>query len=82
MKNILIIKHGSLGDIAFSLPAIISIRRKYINSSITLLTESKYVDFFNRSKLFDKIIEDNRTHSYFVTLKKLLFLIKFDFDIL
>ena len=36
---------------------------------------SKYVDFFNRSKLFDKIIEDNRTNSYFVTLKKLLFLI-------
>ena len=80
MKKILIIKHGSLGDIVFSLPAMISIRDKYPNSLIHLLTEKKNLSFIIKSKIFDKIIVDNRKNFFLKSLLiifKLLF-IKYD----
>ena len=46
MKNILIIKHGSLGDIVLSIYPIFSIKEKYKNSKVTILTEAKYQDLF------------------------------------
>ena len=42
MKKILIIKHGSLGDIVLALPAFAAIRFHYNKSKIYLLTEEKY----------------------------------------
>ena len=60
MKKILVIKHGSLGDIIFALPSMISIRKKYPEALIYLLTEEKYVSFLMKPKIFDKIIIDNR----------------------
>ena len=38
-KKILVIKHGSLGDITFALPAMNSIRFYFKYSKITLLTD-------------------------------------------
>ncbi len=60
-KNILVIKHGSLGDIAFSLLAMDTIKRKFYSSSIDLLTESKYQKFLNKSNYYKNIIQDNRS---------------------
>ena len=40
-KNILVIKHGSLGDIAFSIFAMASIKKKFNDSKIDLVTEKK-----------------------------------------
>ena len=60
MKKILIIKHGSLGDIVFALAPITAIKEKFTDSSIHILTEEKYVSIFKISKFFDRIIIDNR----------------------
>ena len=60
-KNILVIKHGSLGDIAFSLLAMASIKKKFINSRIDLVTEKKFQKFLNKSNYFENIITDNRS---------------------
>jgi len=59
-KKILIIKHGSLGDMITSIAAIKSIRDNYKNSHITILTARKYRDFIYQSKLVDEILEDSR----------------------
>ena len=59
-KKILIIKHGSLGDITFALPAMNSIRFYFKYSKITLLTELKFVNFLKKSQYFDRFLIDNR----------------------
>ncbi len=60
MKKILIIKHGSLGDVILSMYAIFSIKKHYEKSKITILTESKYHDLFKFVPFVDKIKFDNR----------------------
>ena len=59
-KNILVVKHGSLGDIAFSLLAMASIKKNFSNANIDLLTEEKYINFLKSSNYFKTIIKDNR----------------------
>ena len=59
-KKILVIKHGSLGDITFALSAMNSIRFYFKNSKITLLTESKFLNFLKKSQYFDRFLIDNR----------------------
>ena len=80
MKKILIIKHGSLGDIIFSLDAMYAIRKKYPNSLIHLLTEKKYISFFKKSRFFDKIIEDDRKIIFLKTIFNLLKLLKENYN--
>ena len=41
-NKILVVKHGSLGDIAFSIHAMGSIKQFFNNATIDLLTEEKY----------------------------------------
>ena len=60
-KKILLIKHGSLGDIVFALEPILSIHKKFNNSVIDLVTEEKFITFFKKIKMFDKFLVDNRT---------------------
>ena len=72
MKKILVIKHGSLGDIIFAIPSMISIRKKYPNALIHLLTEKKYVSFLFKSEIFDKIIIDNRKDFFLKSILNLL----------
>ena len=81
MKKILVIKHGSLGDIAISLPSMHSIRNKYPNDLIHLVTEKKFNNFFSKSKIFDKIIIDNRKDFFLKTLLFLYNLIIFKYDL-
>ena len=64
MKKILIIKHGSLGDIVLALSALASIRAHYSKSKIYLLTEKKFFSFFKNSSLVDFLIEDNRKENF------------------
>ncbi len=82
MKKILIIKHGSLGDIALSLPAFYSIRNNYPQSEIYLLTEEKFINFFKKSKLINYFISNNRNESYLKTFKTLLDLVKINFELI
>ena len=59
-KKILLIKHGSLGDIVFALEPILSIQKKFNNSVIDLVTEEKFITFFKKIKMFDQFLIDNR----------------------
>ena len=80
MKKILIIKHGSLGDIVLALSALASIRAHYSKSKIYLLTEKKFFSFFKNSSLVDFLIEDNRKENFLLSIHKKikLFFEKFD----
>ena len=80
-NNILIVKHGSLGDIAFSLLAMTTLRKYFIGANIDLLTEGKYVNFLNKSGNFDSIIEDNR-EGIISTFKIILKISKNNYDLI
>jgi ADP-heptose:LPS heptosyltransferase len=58
--NILVIKHGSLGDIFLSVGAIQSIRQHYPDARLLLLTQSNYKNILNKFSEVDMILEDNR----------------------
>ena len=58
--NILVIKHGSLGDLVLSFGAIKTLRHNYPNSKISLLTQSNYKNIFNQVPFVDEIFIDNR----------------------
>ena len=58
--NILVIKHGSLGDIFLSVGAIQSIRKHYKDAKIYLLTQSNYINILNKFPDVDAFLEDNR----------------------
>ena len=69
-KNILIIKHGSLGDIISSTAAIKSIKDSFEKSNIVILTSNKYKDFMQKSNLVSGILIDNRK-GFFLSLKQI-----------
>ena len=74
--NILIIKHGSIGDFVMSIGSIISIRNKFPNKKIYLLTTTLIKNIFFQIPYVDEIIIDDRKSNfdfikYSVKLKKL-----------
>ena len=73
-KKILLIKHGSLGDIVFALEPILSIQKKFNNSVIDLVTEEKFIPFFKKIKMFDQFLIDNRAGflSSFSLIRKII----------
>ena len=60
MSNILIIKHGSLGDIAQASGAIQDICDHHSTDDIFLLTTSLYIDLFRKNSFLKEIILDKR----------------------
>ena len=60
MSNILIIKHGSLGDIAQASGAIQDISDHHKNDDLYLLTTKPYIDLFKKNSNFKNIILDKR----------------------
>ena len=60
MSNILIIKHGSLGDIAQASGAIQDICENHSNDNIFLLTTKPYLELFEKNKSLKEIILDKR----------------------
>ena len=60
MSNILIIKHGSLGDIAQASGAIQDISENHVNDQIHLLTTKPYFELFKKNPFIHNIILDKR----------------------
>ena len=60
MSNILIIKHGSLGDIAQASGAIQDISENHKNDNLHLLTTKPYFDLFKRNPYLQDVILDKR----------------------
>ncbi len=60
MSNILIIKHGSLGDIAQASGAIQDISENHPNDDIHLLTSKSFVELFKNNKFVNNVILDRR----------------------
>ena len=81
MSNILIIKHGSLGDIAQASGAIQDISENHKNDQTSLLTTKPYFDLFKKNPFIHDVILDKRLskfnliYLYFLMrkLKKLTF---------
>ena len=86
MSNILVIKHGSLGDIAQASGAIQDIFENYNNDQIYLLTTKPYLDLFKKNPYIHDVILDKRLSRFNLiylyllmkTIKKLNFQKVFD----
>mgnify|MGYP001162675703 FL=1 len=76
MSNILIIKHGSLGDLIQANGAIKDIRKNFAKNKILLLTTPAYVNFMSTCPYLDGILIDKRLPRwnifYLLKLKKML----------
>ena len=64
MSNILIIKHGSLGDIAQASGAIQDISENHKNDRIYLLTTKGYLEVFKKNPFIHEVILDKRLPRY------------------
>jgi ADP-heptose:LPS heptosyltransferase len=64
MSNILIIKHGSLGDIAQASGAIQDISENHKKDKIHLLTTKPYFDLFKKNPFLNDVIMDKRLSRY------------------
>ena len=63
MSNILIIKHGSLGDIAQASGVIQDISENHKNDQLFLLTTKPYFDLFKKNPFIHEVIlEIGRAH--------------------
>ncbi len=60
MSNILIIKHGSLGDISQASGAIQDISENHKNDHIHLLTTKPFIDLFKKNPFIHNVILDKR----------------------
>ena len=82
MSNILIIKHGSLGDICQISGVLKDIRETYNNSKIFILTTLPYVELLSKCPHIDGVLIDKRLPRwnilYLIKLRKLLS--KFNFS--
>ncbi len=74
MSNILIIKHGSLGDIAQASGAIQDIFENHKNDRVYLLTTEPYFELFKKNPFIHDVILDKRLPKY--NLIYLYFLMK------
>ena len=76
MSNILIIKHGSLGDLIQANGAIKDIKKFYKNRKVLLLTSNSYAIFMSECPYIDGVIIDKRLPRwnlfYLQNLKKVL----------
>ena len=77
MSNILVIKHGSLGDIAQASGAIQDIFENHKESKLYLLTTKPYLELFKKNPFIHEIIIDKRLSRFnLIYLFKLMRLIK------
>ena len=76
MSNILIIKHGSLGDIAQISGVLRDLREAHSNDKIFILTTIQYVELLSRCPYLDGVIIDKRLPRwnllYLIKLKQML----------
>ena len=60
MSNILIIKHGSLGDLIQANGAIKDIKKNFNNDKVFLLTTPNYTEFMSSCPYIDGVLIDKR----------------------
>ena len=76
MSNILIIKHGSLGDLIQANGAFADIKNSFKNSKVLLLTTQNFTTFMSECPYLDGVLMDKRLPRwnllYLMNLKKLL----------
>ncbi len=76
MSNILIIKHGSLGDIAQISGAIQDIKENHPNDKVFVLTTYPYEELFLKSPYIDEVYIDQRLSRlnlfYLLKLKQMI----------
>ena len=76
MSNILIIKHGSLGDIVQISGVLRDIREFHKSCKIFILTTTPYVDLLSRCPHIDGVLIDTRASRlnilYHLKLKKII----------
>ena len=81
MSNILIIKHGSLGDIVQISGVLKDIRETHKNEKIFILTTNPYVELLSRCPYVDGVLVDRRLPRwniiYLLKLKKIIGKFKF-----
>ena len=74
MSNILIIKHGSLGDVIQANGAIQDIKENFPNDKVFCLTTQPYSNFLSESPYLDGVLIDKRKPRwnifYLLNLKK------------
>ena len=82
MSNILIIKHGSLGDIVQISGVLKDIREKHTNDKIFILTTYPYVDLLSMCPFVDNLLIDKRLPRWniFYLLKLRKIVNKFNFS--
>ncbi len=82
MSNILIIKHGSLGDLIQANGAMKDIKNSFKNSKVLLLTSRPYLELMSECPYIDGVILDKRLPRwnlfYLLDLRRLL--IKYQFS--
>ena len=78
MSNILIIKHGSLGDIVQISGILKDIRNHFSDSSISILTSKPYQSLFEQCPYVDHVLLDERKArwNFFYLYRKYLFNVK------
>ena len=83
MSNILIIKHGSLGDIVQISGALQDIRNQFKDSKIFILTTFKFKNLFEECPFIDEVIVDKRLPrwNFFYLLKLIKNVRSFNFEI-
>ena len=64
MSNILVIKHGSLGDIAQACGAIQDISENHKDDQIHLLTTKPYFDLFKKNPHISNVILDTVSYTH------------------
>jgi len=80
-NKILVIKHGSLGDVINATSVITAVREKFINTKIDILTSTPYSQFFKKMDKSYQIHIDNR-NGFLKSLKLLFFLNKKKYDLI
>jgi len=60
VKNILVIKHGSFGDIIQINGCLRDIREHYLDHKIYILTTSAFKNYFDKCPFIDEAILDER----------------------
>jgi len=80
-NKILIIKHGSLGDVINATSIITAVREKFNNSEIDILTSTPYSSFFMKMNTSFKVHIDNRK-GFLKSVRLLLNLKKKKYDLI
>jgi len=80
--KILIIKHGSLGDLVLSFGAIKTLNYHYPKDELYLLTQSNYKNIFTKLPYVKEILTDNRSSIIQSIINHLKLIKKYKFDLI